>query len=78
MCEYEERKEEEIMFSKQCKLHLEKQGETGLQHMKTALKTAVKLQLLVPTLIIHSVAPRFFTNTASTVMKDILDERDRH
>ena len=54
------------------------QGETGLQHMKKALKTAVKLQLLVPTLIIHSVAPRFFTNTASTVMKDILNERNRH
>jgi len=66
------------MFSKQCKLHLEKVGETGLQHMVKALKTAVKLQCLVPALIIHSVAPRFFTNTASHVMKDILDGRDRH
>jgi hypothetical protein len=66
------------MFSKQCKLHLEKQGETGLQHMKTALKTAVKLQLLVPALVVHSVAPRFFTDTASRVMKGILDERNRH
>lgn len=66
------------MFSKQCKLHLDMQGETGLQHMKKALKTAVKLQLLVPALVIHSVAPRFFTNTASSVMKDILNENDRH
>lgn len=44
--------------------------------MATALKTAVKLQLLVPALIIHSVAPRCFTNTASNVMKDILKERN--
>ena len=75
MCEYEEWKEEIIMFSKQCKLHLEKQGETGLQHMAIALKTAAKLQLLVPALIIHSVAPRCFTNTATNVMKDILEKR---
>ena len=63
------------MFSKQCKLHLEEKGETGCQHMKTALKTAVKLQLLVPALVVHSVAPRFFTDTATRVMKDILDNR---
>ena len=63
------------MFSKQCKLHLEKQGETGLEHMKAALTTAVKLQLLVPVLVVHSVAQRFFTDTASNVMKDILDKR---
>ena len=63
------------MFSKQCKLHLEEKGESGLQHMKVALKTAVKLQLLVPALIIHSVAPRFFTDTATRVMKDIIDKR---
>ena len=75
MCEYEEWKEEEIMFSKQCKLHLEKQGETGLQHMMAAINTAIKLQLLVPALLIHSVAPRFFTNTGTRVMKDILKER---
>ena len=63
------------MFSKQCKLHLEEKGETGLEHMKAALETAVRLQLLVPALVIHSVAPRFFTDTASEVMKDILDKR---
>jgi hypothetical protein len=43
--------------------------------MATALKTAVKLQLLVPALIIHSVAPRCFTNTATDVIKDILEKR---
>jgi hypothetical protein len=63
------------MLSKQCKLHLEEVGQTGLQHMAVALKTAVRLQLLVPALIIHSVAPRCFTHTATNVMKDILEKR---
>lgn len=63
------------MLSKQCKLHLEEQGETGCQHMKAALTAAVRLQLLVPALIVHSIAPRFFTNTASNVMNDILNSR---
>ena len=53
------------MLSKQCKAHLDEVGETGLQHMGKALKTAVQLQLLVPALIVHSVAPRLFTHTAS-------------
>ena len=48
------------MLSKQCKLHLETQGETGIQHMKKAL---------------HSIAPRFFTNTTTNVLKSILGER---
>ena len=63
------------MFSKQCKAHLEDKGETGLEHMAIALKTAVRLQLLVPALLIHSVAPRCFTNTTTDVLKDILDSR---
>ena len=63
------------MLSEQCKLHLEEVGQTGLQHMAVALKTAVRLQLLVPALIIHSVAPRCFTHTATNVMKDILEKR---
>jgi hypothetical protein len=63
------------MFSKQCKLHLESVQETGLEHAAVALKTAIRLQLLVPALIIHAAAPRFFTNTATDVMKDILEKR---
>ena len=63
------------MFSKECKVHLESVNQKPLEHMATALKTAVKLQLLVPALIIHSVAPRCFTNTATKVIKDILKER---
>lgn len=65
------------MLSKQCKAHLEDVGETGLQHMIVALTTAIKLQLLVPALLIHAVAPRFFTNTASNVMRNILESRGK-
>ena len=63
------------MLSKQCKLHLEEKGETGLQHMYHALKAAVRLQLVVPALIVHSIAPRFFKDTATDVMKDIINDR---
>ena len=65
------------MLSKQCKAHLEDVGETGFQHMIVALTTAIKLQLLVPALLIHAVAPRFFTNTASNVMRNILESREK-
>ena len=63
------------MLSKQCKLHLKEVDQTPLQHMKQALLIALRLQLLVPALIIHSIGPRFFKNTATNVMKDILDKR---
>lgn len=63
------------MLSKECKLHLQNVNQKPLEHMVGALKTAVKLQMLVPALIIHSVAPRFFTNTTTNVIKDILKER---
>ena len=64
------------MLSKQCKLHLEEVDQTPIQHMKQAIIMAVKLQLLVPALLIHSVAPRFFKNTATDVMKGILKDRN--
>lgn len=63
------------MLSKKCKQHLQDVGETGPQHMLAALRVAVKLQLLVPALIVHSIAPRFFTSTASDVMRKILKDR---
>lgn len=63
------------MLSKQCKLHLKEVGQTPLQHMKHALITAARLQLLVPALLIHSIAPRFFTKTATSVMRDIIEKR---
>ena len=43
--------------------------------MKHALITAARLQLLVPALLIHSIAPRFFTKTATSVMRDIIEKR---
>ena len=63
------------MFSKECRKHLNEVEETGLEHMVSALKVAIKLQLLVPALIIHSIAPRFFTRTASDTMRKILNNR---
>ena len=63
------------MFSKKCKLHLQAQNETGLEHMFHAIKTAVRLQLLIPVLLIHAVAPRFFTDKGTTVIQDILKDR---
>tara|TARA_B100002019_G_scaffold42970_1_gene36013 strand:- start:706 stop:903 length:198 start_codon:yes stop_codon:yes gene_type:complete len=65
------------MLSKQCKAHLDDVGESGFQHMVSALKIALKLQLLVPALIIHSIAPRLFTQTATKVLKDILQSREK-
>jgi|TARA_Y100000991_G_scaffold170761_1_gene132485 hypothetical protein len=65
----------EKMFSKECREHLKEVEETGLEHMLSALKVAIRLQLLVPALIIHSIAPRFFTRTASDTMKNILENR---
>jgi len=43
--------------------------------MGKALMVALKLQLLVPVVIIHSVAPRFFTKTATNTMRNILNDR---
>ena len=65
------------MLSKQCKQHLEEAGETGFEHAKEAVKIAVKLQLLVPVVLIHAGAPRFFTHTATDVMTKILKDREQ-
>ena len=54
---------------------MQTQNETGLEHMFHAVKTAVRLQLLIPLLLIHAVAPRFFTDRGTTVIKDILEDR---
>jgi hypothetical protein len=62
------------MFSKQCKLHLTETNMTAMQHMRHALTIAIKLQLLVPVLIVHSIAPRFFRTTASDTMRKILND----
>ena len=61
------------MFSKKCKLHLEDVEQDGFTHMYRALRVAIRLQLLIPALIIHSIVPRLFTDTATDVMNDILN-----
>ena len=63
------------MLSNKCRLHLKEVNETGLQHMLHALWVAIRLQLVIPALIIHAFAPRYFTHTASNLMKNILKER---
>lgn len=60
------------MLSKQCKAHLKAENISALAHMKRALGIALRLQLVVPALLVHSIAPRFFTKTASNVMRDCL------
>ena len=62
------------MFSKQCKAHLKEVEMTGWQHMRHALGIAFKMQLLVPVIIIHSIAPRFFKTTATDTMKRIIND----
>ena len=66
-------KREELMFSKECREHLNEVEEIGLEHMVSALKVAIKLQLLVPALVIHNIALRFFTRTASDTKRNILN-----
>jgi hypothetical protein len=63
------------MFSTKCKEHLKDVKENGFQHMIGALIIAVKLQILVPILIVHAIVPCLFTKTASHMMKDILENR---
>lgn len=65
------------MFSAKCKEHLNNANETPLKHMAEALKIAAKLQMLVPVLLVHSVAPSIFPTTASVVMADILKSRKK-
>ena len=63
------------MFSEQCRAHLKEVDETAFQHMFHALKVAVKLQLVIPAIIIHAFVPRLFTHTGTNVMKNILEKR---
>jgi hypothetical protein len=63
------------MISKRCREHCASVGETPVQHLISALKIAVYLQLLVAAVTIHAFIPRFFTHTASDKMKAILKGR---
>ena len=63
------------MISKRCRAHCESVGETPVQHMISALKIAVELQLLVVVVTVHAFIPRWFTHTASNKMGEILSRR---
>ena len=63
------------MISRRCRAHCESVGETPVQHMVSALKIAVELQLLVVAVTIHALVPRWFTHTASDKMEAILSRR---
>ncbi len=64
-----------MMFSKACKAHLNSVNESGLQHAYQAIVVAIRLQLVIPAVIIHAIIPGLFTNTATNVMKSILEKR---
>ena len=63
------------MISERCRAHCESVGETPVQHMISALKIAVELQLLVVAVTVHAFVPRWFTHTASNKMEEILSRR---
>ena len=63
------------MISRKCRQHLEEVNETALQHMVQALWVALRLQLIIPAVIVHAFAPRFFTRTGTNMMNTILKER---
>ena len=64
------------MFSKQCKAHLEEVQLGPIAHMIRAWKIGFTFLLLFPVMIIHGVAPRFFTTTATDIMRKLLDAKD--
>ena len=54
------------MFSNRCREHLNVADETALQQMWQPLEVVIKLQLLVPVVIVYAIAPGRFTNTVLT------------
>jgi len=61
------------MFSKQCKAHLDEVGLGPIQHLIRAWKIGFTFLLLFPVMIIHGLAPRFFTTTATDYMSKLMD-----
>lgn len=65
------------MLSKQCKLQLENENKTPAQHFKDAVQTAVIMQIMVPAVLLHSVAPRCFAKTSEKIINKILDKENQ-
>jgi len=63
--------EKDNMFSKECKLHLEKAKMTRKEHFLFAINIAGQLQLAVLALVLHSIAPRFFETYAGDTIKKV-------
>lgn len=60
------------MLSKQCKLQLQQENKTPAQHFKDAVQTAAIMQIMVPAVLLHSVAPRCFAKTSEEIISKIL------
>ena len=52
------------MLSKECRLQLKETGMSRGEHFRFALSTALRLQVAVLAMIVHSLAPRCFINIA--------------
>ena len=63
------------MITRKCREHCDSVGETPLQHLGSALRVAIELQLLVVAVVVHALIPRWFTHTATNKMKQILSRR---
>ena len=61
------------MFSKQCKAHLDEVGLGPIPHLLRAWKIGFGFLFLFPVMIIHGLAPRFFTTTATNYMAKLMD-----
>jgi hypothetical protein len=61
------------MLSKQCKAHLDDVGLGPIAHMLRAWKIGFTFLLLFPVMIIHGIAPRFFTTTATDYMSKLMN-----
>ena len=61
------------MFSKQCKAHLEEIGMGPVEHLIRAWKIGFTFLLLFPVMIIHGLAPRWFTTTAMDYMSKMVN-----
>ena len=49
-------------------------GETYLEHMKIALSTSIKIQLVVLTIVVHAILPFLFEHTGSDELNKINKE----
>jgi len=65
------------MYSKPCKLHLEKAGMTRWQHFRHAMSIAWRLKKAEIAVFIHAFAPRYFETYATSAMKDILNSHKK-